>query len=126
MKFLHRWLATNDRQKKAGRSTDDRCRLCREPETSFHIFYCQDCELLDKRRVLWQESQYKLRKHITESAVAALNIGSAQDRVEEGVQNSDYFINDPQVHRAYLPQHQIGWKQLYIGRFTKEWNCLLT
>ena len=56
----------------------------------------------------------------------ALNIGSAQDRVEEGVQQSDYFINDPQVHSAYLQQYQIGWRQIYIGRLTKEWNRSLT
>ena len=118
MKFLHEWLATNDRQKKVGRSSDDRCTLCGEPETSFHIFYCQDCALSTKRRVLWQEAQHKLRTHISESAVAALNIGSAQDRVKEGIQHSDYFINNPQVHNAYLQQFQIGWRQIYLGRLT--------
>ena len=125
LKYLHGWLATNNRKKKVGRCVDDKCLLCGEPETNYHVFYCEDREMSDKRSSLWREAQQKLEKYMTTEAVEAIKIGCTQDKVADGVQQSEFFVTNSDELSAYSRQFQIGWKQIYLGRMVREWNRTL-
>ena len=63
--------------------------------------------------------------YMSKEAVEAIKIGSTQDRVAEGVQQSEFFITDSEALSTYLRQFQTGWKQIYLGRIVKEWNRVL-
>ena len=125
MKFFYGCLTTNNRQKKVGRSLDDQCILFGEPEKCFHIFNCRHKELTGKRKTLWEEAQKKLRKCITPYALRALNIGFMQERTEEDIQDSDQFITNKDTWAVYRRQFQIGWRQIYLGHFHKQWRRTL-
>ena len=122
MKFLHGWLATNAKQKTVGWHRDDKCVLCGEEETSFHIFYCKNQEFARRRKQLWSDAQKKLKTMISEEGLAALNIGITQDRLEGEEHDSYQFITNPKTREVYRSQYQIGWRQIYLGRFHKQWK----
>ena len=51
---------------------------------------------------------------MSKEAVEAIKIGSTQDRVAEGVQQSDFFITDSEALSAYSQQFQIGWNKFIL------------
>ena len=54
-----------------------------------------------------------------------MNIGITQDRVVGEEQDSHQFITDRTTRDVYRSQFQIGWRQIYLGRFHKRWQQML-
>ena len=54
IKYLHGWLETHDRQQKVCRLTETTCPLCGDTDTNFHMFYCSDPQLKQKRNGFWE------------------------------------------------------------------------
>ena len=124
MKYLHGWLANNDRQQKVGRNKENICLFCGEADNNFHMFYCQDPNLKYKLKGLSEGVIKKLERYLSRAATEALKIGRTQEQLGQGIQISSCFVIDPQVNRVYKHQFHLRWRQIYLGRFHRDWNTL--
>ena len=124
-KYLHGWLSTNSRKYLIGRNPDKLCPLCGREEEQFHFFYCTNTELGQKRYQLWDQLKIKLSRSASRDVIETLQIGRTQDMTKSDPQESELFIATDALRNCYRQQVHLGWHQIYLGRFHRDWTTLL-
>jgi len=117
-KFIHEWLPLQDWHHVQSTSKLHLCPSCQQaPETIEHFLACSHPE----QQQIWKALHELLHKHQITHSISnvfhdILAFGLYQGRQAPTQLTFNHLPHD--IHHLYQAQEQLGWKQLYYGRFS--------
>ena len=126
IKYIHKWLSTTRRSFIKGKSLDQLCPLCYEPENQTHIFCCTDEAMKKKCEERWMTCLSALKRISPPERFAVAMSGL---RTVMGKEHpTKKTIRDWPLHlqERYHSQARIGWTHMFYGRIAKCWDHYLT
>ena len=124
IKYIHGWLANNQRKYYNGARLSNICVLCGLEESRDHLFSCKQDRVLQMR-------EQRVKKLLVDVSKATAN--GFQQVFCMGVQtvlgSSNPTVNTVEgwpsnLRAAYRLQSQIGWEQVFYGRLIQQWESL--
>lgn len=130
-KLIHSWLLVMTRTAQYAKSTANLCPLCLAvPETQDHIFCCSSPDAIQHRVPAWHRcletirTKGKTSRHILD----AFDSGSSLflQLPPRPIPYTTFpvpAIISPSLSSAQEVQHEIGWKNLFRGFFSRTWGA---
>ena len=124
IKYLHGWLATNQRKYREGALHTKLCPLCGHEEHKSHMFVCTNEQFGDVRKGLWNRLIRELSKS-TDTGFFHVFYGGMVTVLGEDPPTDPTKRDWPKsLQEAYEVQDTIGWDQVLAGRIYRKWDTL--
>ena len=124
IKYIHGWQhVRQQKQHMNASSADTKCPLCGVMEQQHHYMVCRCSTAIQHRTKAWITLKRKLQLiHTKPSIIAALGhvIHTNFDPREHDLLSTD--DDDENLVTSIREQHIIGWKHMFMGRFSHYWN----
>ena len=123
IKLIHDILPTNHIARYFVTGREPHCPSCDcEREERDHVFQCPHPARATWRRTALQEIRKVCTRVSTSPGLLDLLLDSLEALFQGTIINQDNY--DPRYHLLIAQQQAIGWRQMFSGRFSKEWAKL--
>ena len=120
-KFIHGWIATNDRMNYYDPTIPTTCEACGEhTETNQHFLWCPNRARQTHRTALKMQFHKWLTLHMDEDMAHLLLEGLFEWSTKPSTLPKDIT---PTALQAVKDQEKIGWNQLWYGRLSSHWGA---
>jgi hypothetical protein len=120
-KLVHDWLPIGHLISKYGQQLPTKCPSCPHPdEDRWHFITCPE-------RKEWKSDLMKdIDKYINSNPTRPALASILKESILAQLRNSRPTFGEHSAiyHKLLLQQHQIGWHQIFLGRFAEEWRVL--
>jgi len=124
-KYVHEWLPLQDRYHVKSLSIDQLCPSCRSgKEMAQHFLACPHPD----RQKVWTELHQNIQKHSIKNNICSELYNLIEYGLYHGrsIQPPFRLIVTPTTQQTHQGQSQLGWQQLYYGRYSPRWMELCT
>jgi len=102
--------------------SNSECCLCGAPETSSHMFLCNDPSRIRWRIKFIKAIRDRLQQLKTDPGLLDVFCSCVSDWFEDKKVSCDKY--DSRYHPAIITQNNIGWFHIFTGHITQEWEKL--